>query len=243
MATSNEQRRATFAEVMLRTGNKRIASLVSGWRDKRALSKLLQRLEETHTLTDRPRSGRPKKYTDEVLQVAQELLAEDSNELWTTASLLQSLAELHLVQLPADAATFREALKHYVTKQHHQLVTHSTGTIFLITTARAKQRVQWCKNMLDLIKHTPLHKWWIEDETQLAERPHHKGRVAAIRLLPTALSAWPTLQPKFKLRSEKCCCWCHSCCEPISSLFDKLQQRRKLPSAQPTSDCKQLCLQ
>jgi hypothetical protein len=161
---------------LLKTGSVHKASTASGLKDTRNLRNIAERLlADPHTLDDRPRSGRPRKYTDDILQAAYELLANEQDALWTTAALMQRLCDDGQLSSAGDPATFRNHLHEYARRQGHMLVTNSTGTIFLITKANAKQREAWCRSMLQLSKTVPLDKLWIEDETELSERPHHRG--------------------------------------------------------------------
>jgi hypothetical protein len=169
-------RRGVYAGTLLKTGSVRKASKASGLKDKRNLRNIAERLlADPHTLDDRPRSGRPRKYTDDILKAAYELVATEQDALWTTAELMQRLCDDGKLSSSGDPATFRERLKEYTRRQGHVLVTNSNGTIFLITQANAKQRVSWCRAMIKLCETLPLDKWWIEDETEMSERPHHRG--------------------------------------------------------------------
>lgn len=167
----------------------------------------MHKLEKQGTLADKPRSGRPRKFTDAILKQAYDIVAEDTEGVWTTPTLLQHLHEEHGLELPVDHGTFLERLKEYAKARGHQLDTTSTHTIFMITPTHAKARLAFCTHMLQQVKTKPLDRWWFEDETQLAERAHHKGD----HLLPCM--KWSICCGSPEALSSTClvhlCCYAH----------------------------------
>lgn len=159
----------------MQTRDKKKAAAASGLTDRRTKQHIEERLLRDQTLADRPRSGRPRKYTDQVLKYAYQLLAEDDTQGYNAEELMQALCDASHLNEPGDTGQLLKQLKEYTKLQGHVLDTHATGDIFLITPARAKERARWCRDMLELIKSHPLENWWFEDETQISERYHHKG--------------------------------------------------------------------
>lgn len=134
-------------------------------------------LEERGTISDAPRSGRPRLYTKALMRKAVQILVKNTAMLLTGTMLLQLMVSMGLVSEHADVDTFMLRFREYVTSIGHKLVVNSTNTIFLLTANDVALRVTFATKMLGVLASMPLEMVIFTDETILEESPHPKGKI------------------------------------------------------------------
>ena len=128
------------------------------------------------TLADAPRSGRPVVFTEEIMEKAYNILAENSEGFLSGRALLRKLKGQKAVQSSAGVDVFMDHLRQHVESKGQKLIVNSTKTIFFITIDDVVQRVKFSSNLLPKLEHMPLDMIIFSDETTLEESPHPKGR-------------------------------------------------------------------
>jgi hypothetical protein len=134
-----------------------------------------RRIRATHSLKAQPPPGRPRKFTEQVLERALEVLDEQPRKAYTRRTLLAALISEGLLDAGADVDTFGKRLREYVHSKGGHIDMTSTSTIFLIRTADHEQRVQQSEEALTLLQQQPLESIVFIDETAYEEAPHPKG--------------------------------------------------------------------
>lgn len=180
--TESVRARAKYVATFMQTGDKKAAMTASGL-GKRAHDSITAMLVENCDLYDRPRSGRPPKYTDEVMHRAYQILVEEAEELLTGTELLARLVAAGVVDSPADPDTFLRHLHQYVRSLGHILIVNSTRTTFFLTANDVVERVCFASRLHGLLTG-PNPEWHLDmaifiDESTLEEDPHPKGRNVA----------------------------------------------------------------
>lgn len=175
-ATQREVKRATYLLAINRGATKRQACIQAGL-EPHAATRIDQLLDETHSLRDRPRLGRPCLYTDKIMQDVEAVFAENPQMRTTSTTLVPFLVEHGILHQGANKAVFMHAWHQYRHRQHKRLTATSTSTRFFLKPQDKSDRVQYAKKMLELLNHRDA--WWaiFMDETTLEENPHPKSGV------------------------------------------------------------------
>lgn len=171
---SNEKARAVFVAVMMRTHDKKKASKASGLKSGE-LRTILHKLDSTGSLADDPRSGRPTKFTPDILGKAVEIIIHNSKQLLTTRDLLEAMIAAGLLPSNTCIDNFREHLKEYVHHLGYRLITTKTSTQFFISLDDIPERLEACNELKDLLADIPLEQWIVVDETTIDLGGHPKG--------------------------------------------------------------------
>lgn len=145
------------------------------------LSKLFN---ETGDVDDRPRSGRPRTYTPEVLDKATQVLLEDEGVRYTATAFTAELCSRHIIKRPYKTAAFMRRWTAHVKTQGHSVRTRDTRTIFLICKQDMPQRVAFAKAMLQHFKKYGLNKFVCVDETTKLQSPHPNSGKPGSRARP-----------------------------------------------------------
>lgn len=135
-------------------------------------------VDETGKVRDRPRCGGPKRYTDELLDQATEVLVAQEDEAHDAQSFVLELERLNILTKPYKTRAFMSAWKKRVKEQGHFLNTRSTGCLFLICKEDAPKRVEFARRMKQLLP-TPgsINDCAFEDESEILQSPHPKSGV------------------------------------------------------------------
>lgn len=177
--SSQQQLRARYVASCLEqiTPKQQKAALQNvGSKDKHLKRKIIDCLATHYSIYPPRKHCRPLKYSSQLLQAAYDLLADPGNVLYTGPKLKETLAQQHLVDFPICTNTLLQHLKEFCVKKGHRLLTTFTGTIFLVTPASKPRRVQWCREIQAKLVQYPVDSWIFEDETEIEEHPHPKGR-------------------------------------------------------------------
>jgi transposase len=172
---ASEARRARYLATLMKTKNDRKARVVSGLKSRSTKQRIQKRLAEYGSLADQPRTGRPVTITKAAQQKAWEIIVSKDSPLLTGSELLSILKDEGLVPANSAVHTLVKHLKTYAHSLGHQLMMNVRGTIFALLKTDAPTRVQFSKDLLDLIDEVGLDNIWFEDETTEEEYPHPKG--------------------------------------------------------------------
>lgn len=138
-------------------------------------AQIIRLLEDQGSFSDRPRSGRPPLYTEEVMDKAYKFLVDYDEGYLTGASLHQKLIERGDLWPEADVDTFLQKLKGHVRSKGHSLVINSTKTTFFLAIEDVVKRVQFASQMQQQLETVDLDMTIYTDETTEEESPHPKG--------------------------------------------------------------------
>lgn len=170
-----ERRRAVYVLVFMQTKSATAAQKASGL-GKSEHARIVEMLRARGSLADAPRSGRPVEFTEEVMDKAYNMLAENSEGSLSGQALLEKLKNQRVVNSFADVDGFMHHLREHVESKGHKLIVNSTKTIFFITLKDVVERVKFASSLLAELQHLPLDMLIFSDETTLEESPHPKGR-------------------------------------------------------------------
>jgi hypothetical protein len=147
-----------------------------GSNDRHLKRKVINCLKDHYSIYPPRKRCRPLKYSPELLQAAYNLLADPGDVLYTGPKLKERLTQDHLVDFPICTDTLLQHLKTFCASKGHRLLTTFTGTIFLVSPASQRRRLQWCRETQAKLVEDPVDSWIFEDETEIEEHPHPKGR-------------------------------------------------------------------
>lgn len=147
---------------------------------RRSYKTILSMFQQQGHCMDRPRSGRPLKYTAQLMESAIQHLVDHRGSLLTTPKLVSQLRAAGLIHGKTDLHTFTAHLKAAVRKTGHFLNTRSTSTTFTLLESDWEARRTYALDMLRWLSKQPLEMLWFTDETQLQAAAHPKGKAADV---------------------------------------------------------------
>jgi hypothetical protein len=139
-------------------------------KDKQYSKRLVDRLRTTFSLQPAPRQGRPRVYTEDQLQAAQDELTRPSQPVHGTRQLVQRLKQEGELPSVTSVKGFKPTLKRHLAEQGLQLGYGTRSKRQPITRQLAADRLKWCREMQDELTDTKVKKWYFEDE-----KPHGLG--------------------------------------------------------------------
>lgn len=175
MTTESARARAKFLYKYLKTGSETQARKYSGLESRVTLRHIIAHLGEYETLEDAERPGRPKKYTDEVLEGALTELRDNPTEFWDVAQFISHLKENGVIHEGAKAYYFVKCLKTYAKERNVRLVVGQQKTTFLLNSGHMEKRLKWCHDNVNLMTAEFVKSAWWEDEIMIEESAHPKG--------------------------------------------------------------------
>lgn len=181
--TKSEAKRCKYLTALQQTGDMKKAASASGLRGKHTKRRIYERLKNTHTLADRPRSGRPRKYSATQFEAALHIIQHEHVD---SKRLVGKLVAAGYLDPRSDVRTFMCRFKEWCQQQGISLTVGATKTTFTSKETDKPQRVKFCKDMLEVIKHQGLKGVMFEDEIALEESPHPKGKFLAHMLHPSS---------------------------------------------------------
>lgn len=175
--TSSVQRVAFLVHVVEHAKKTQIKGAMhhAGLRDGRAPQSLVRLMVETGGLADRPRSGRPTDYPDELMELAADVLIESEQDFMNERELHAKLVNEGILLQHSDVQNFMRHLKGYVEGLGHRLITTATGTELFLRQSDVRERWKYCQDNIDFFTRKQLEMTVFIDETDLEEYPHPKG--------------------------------------------------------------------
>lgn len=174
---NTQKHRAKFVRKCLEqiTPQQEITALKAiGSSDRKLRKRVIASLTDYHALCSPVKRGRKTRFEEEVLEAAYDAVSYPGTSLYTGPTLRDKLVGDGLLELPVDSDNLLQHLTAYVRCRGQRLVKTATGTIFCIHTAGKKERVKWCKKVLEQLQQYPIEHWVFEDETPIEEEPHPK---------------------------------------------------------------------
>ena len=175
--TASAKKRALFTLSLLKQATpeqRRVAMTESGLSEK-AYGRILKEWELSGSIQDRPRPGRPVKYTEEIMQIAVVELIHTQPERLTGTELHAQLIEDKVLWEASDVDRFMLHLKEHVTKLGYTLLTNHSKTLFFLNKQDRIERLQHCRDYEHNLTGDQLDMCVFTDEVTLEECPHPKG--------------------------------------------------------------------
>jgi len=164
------KRAALFAADVLSSVDLKPFLKKHGIKDKLYSKRLVDRLRSTYSLQPAPRQGRPRVYTADELQAAQDELTRPSQPVHSTRQLVQRLKEGGELSAGTSVKGFKPALKRHLAEQGLQLGYGTRSKRQPITRQLAADRLKWCREMQGELTDMKVKTWYFEDE-----KPHGLG--------------------------------------------------------------------
>jgi hypothetical protein len=174
--TAAEHKRAVFALVFLQTRS--VVKAARAAHSKPSLLKsIIGAIVDHGDIRERPRSGRPLSYTDEVLEEACRILADKEQCFLTGTTLMKVLVERGIWPKEVNVDLLLKHLKEYCRRTSRVLVVNSTKALFFLKDADAVARVSYATSLLQELEDQQLDNVIFVDETTHEESPHPKGKM------------------------------------------------------------------
>lgn len=177
MCDTREARALYLIEVLKRISpaEEAAARAAANVKDTKTKKRLIECLTSHHALTSPAKRGPASKFTAEVLHAARDAVADPGCGLYTGRSLTEKLIHDGLLHPPVDTDNFMRHFEAFLKARGETLDPTFTGTVFAIRGVNKEKRVQWCKEVQQLLQEVPLENWIFEDETEVEQEPHPKG--------------------------------------------------------------------
>lgn len=168
--TSSVKRAALFVADVLSSVNLRPFLKKHGIKNKLYGKRLIEKLRTSCSLLPAPRRGRPRVYTADQLQAAQDELSKPRGPIHSKRELMRTLKDDG--ELPTDAKLrgFGPALDRHLAEQGLELGYGVRSKGQPISESIAAERLEWCREMQPLMTEEKVKDWWFEDE-----KPHGYG--------------------------------------------------------------------
>lgn len=170
------RKRLYYTISYMETGKKQTALAESGYRSPNTHDRVLKHLKKHGTFNEAHHNRAPAKFTNAVLDAAQEYLLSCDHTL-TTPQLVAALKQQGWLRGHTDNHNFLQHFKQHLADQGLTLKVADTLSIFRITEETAAERLKFCSENEPLLDSTLLLEDMVVcDETTFEESPHPKGR-------------------------------------------------------------------
>lgn len=168
-----EQRRSIYVAKVLGGCSKKAARQAAGL-GKNAPSRIQKRMEEGYGIHDRPRSGRPRVYTEDMLARCFEVLKEQPTRHIHAKLYFNILQDRGLVHRQADRRRFTQRLVEWCIKHGHSIDMKSTKEEFFIAEMDKPKRKEYATMLKGLLADDPDTHFVFIDETSVEFGEHPK---------------------------------------------------------------------
>lgn len=170
-----QQQRAEFLVALLNTKEAKRVQKQQGITDHNFLKRLSSNLKQYSSIADAPRSGRSRKYTDELLGQARDQLLEGEYYVWSKQAFVDSLIADGILAAGTSIDGFWEAFVPYMQQQGLRLVYGIQRLTFAMSSQHAILRLSWCRQQQSVITTRTVRDCWFTDEITLEHGPHPAG--------------------------------------------------------------------
>lgn len=175
---NSEVQRAIFVGTLLTTHfDLAAAQRASGLKDPHACDKIGKLLLETHSLADRPRSGRPPKYDDNCNAAAYQQLITSPTPYHTDSAFAADLQRQGKAPPHSKGRCLKRCLRKHLASKGKKLAYGQRSRPHSLVLLQEQKRRLWCtgsKARFDT--EAKLQRCTFEDETTVEEDPHPKGK-------------------------------------------------------------------
>lgn len=174
-ATPSERKRADFLLLLLEGKTVRDAKKQLNITSTTYVSKLATKLRETASLVDGQRSGRPRKYTDQLLETAKDYVIEIEDAVYSSKDLVSAMIDEGILPKDTTWAGFWPVFIPYMASRGVPLVWGLQRLTFALSGMHAKTRLKWCQDNKDVITDATVGSYWFVDEISIEQGGHPKG--------------------------------------------------------------------
>lgn len=144
-------------------------------KNKSYVSKLISHLGETSSLADAPRSGRPEKYSSDVLSKAKDFLLGLEDAAFCCKDVVAAMIDEDVIPEDTPWASFWPKFIKYLSSQEIYLVWGIQRLTFAMNKRHVKARLQWCHENKLIFTDRTMKQFWFTDEISLEYGGHPKG--------------------------------------------------------------------
>ncbi len=174
--TDCQARRAEFLICALDLPSVQELAVELGITDRRFLDRLAQDLRLHASIAEAPRSGRPVKYTDFVLQQAQSYMLDGVEAYWSKEDIVLGMIAIGILEEGTSVESFWERFTAYMRQQGTPVVYGCQRLTFALSLDHIKKRLRWCYAHSTQLTEEKIKSWWIVDEIVVEEGGHPKGK-------------------------------------------------------------------
>jgi hypothetical protein len=173
-----QRKRTAYVISYLETGDRKTARTVSGIKDNRTHNQIVDKLKKTGSLAESAHARQREKFTDDVMQAAQEYLVGEQDIPLSTADVVAYLEGQKILKSHTNKHNLLAAFTEWVVAQGLSLHVNSREHIFRITEKGAQERLEWVQYYNSKLgEEFQLRDMIIVDETTFEEGPHPKGKM------------------------------------------------------------------
>lgn len=177
--TASQRRAANFLVLLLdgRTPAQALKEL--DITDHAYVRRLKAKLQDSASLADAKRQGRPRKYNEATLDEAMLWVLGRVAPLWSGEEIVHSLVEEGILPDGASERSFMRALVPHLASHGWRLVYGPQRLTFAMNQSHAHSRLEWCYLARLAFTSSTVGDWWFEDEILLEHGGAPKGECAA----------------------------------------------------------------
>lgn len=181
--TDCQARRARYLLALLEQPGAREAAKAMGITDHRFVSRLEEDLRLHGSIAEAPRTGRPPKYTDFLLEQAQEYLLEGVDAAWSKDDIVSGMVAEGILPEGTSVRGFWEAFAAYMRQQGTPVLFGCQLLTFALSASHIRRRLSWGHKHKSVFTDRTMGSWWCVDELMIEEGGHPKRECAQ--------TAWP----------------------------------------------------
>lgn len=174
-ATPSQRKRADFLLLLLEGKSVREAKKQLNITSTTYVNKLATKLRDTASLADGQRSGRPRKYTDELLEAAKDYVIEIEDAVYSSKDLVSAMIGEGVLPEATAWSGFWPVFIPYMASQGVPLVWGLQRLTFALSGTHARARLKWCHDYQDIITDATVGSYWFVDEISIELGGHPKG--------------------------------------------------------------------
>ena len=185
-------RRAQLLLAVLRQPAAQEAANSLGITDHRFISRLEEDLRLHASIAEAPRSGRPAKYTDHVLEQACLYMMEGVEACWTKEDIVDGMVQADILPAGTSVRGFWERFSDYMRQRGTPVVYGCQLMTFALSLKHIQGRLSFCHRHKRTFTVLTMPTWWFVDELIVEQGGHPKCEWPAGSQHMQAASVHPT---------------------------------------------------
>lgn len=168
-----------------------------GITDHRFISRLEKDLRQHASIAEAPRTGRPAKYTDHVLEQAQAYMMDGVEACWTKEDIVEGMVAAGILAADTSVRGFWERFSAYMRQQGTPVVYGCQLMTFALSLKHIQGRLGFCQRHKGTFTERTMPTWWCVDELIVEQGGHPKCEwpAGSLQLQAPPGQAAPSLQP------------------------------------------------
>lgn len=169
-----QARRAQFLLAVLQHPAVQELSNLMDIKDRRFINRLEEDLRLHGSIAEAPRSGRPPKYTDHVLEQARLYMLEGVDACWTKEDIVDGMVKADILAVGTSVRGFWERFSEYMRQQGTPVVFGCQLMTFALSQQHTQRRMSWCHRHKGIFTERTMPTWWCVDEVIVEQGCHPK---------------------------------------------------------------------